>query len=182
MISYIRIATAVLFALFLSFYPTVLPFYAGTTIIILIFVTDGLDGYFARKYDSPSKAGPFIDILADRIAEIVLLIPFTFIGIANPIIITYFIVKGLIIDYKRLLNFNSTSEVPFEQIRSKLGKFFLSSKFVRGIYGIAKLVMILAFYSALFNSKFLDIANILAITSIAISLSRTIPTLFYKPK
>jgi CDP-diacylglycerol--glycerol-3-phosphate 3-phosphatidyltransferase len=115
---------------------------------LFIFLTDGFDGYFARKYDKPDQMGSFLDIASDRVAETTLLVPFVYYGIAHPFILIFFIAKGFTVDYFRVKKFANTGKVPFAQGNSIMF-LVVKSRLVRVSYAILKMVLIIIFYCKL---------------------------------
>lgn len=170
-----RIVLAFLFSAILCFYPNLFGIW-GLLFITIIFATDMFDGWFARKFDRPAQSGAFYDITADRVTEVILLVPFIFLNIVNPLLLLYYITKDFLVDHQRLLKFIKTGEVPFKQGNSKLF-ILVKSRFLRALYGVLKLVMILLLYIRLINPVFLsmEIVNFVVIITVAVSIIRTIP-------
>lgn len=107
-------------------------------LIIFIFVTDGLDGYIARKRNETSLFGALFDIAGDRITELTLWIVAAdtdLVPIWVPII---FIIRGVIVDTIRSSNAVAQGVTPFALMRSPFGKFIVAGKFVRTLYAVAK--------------------------------------------
>lgn len=173
-----RIVLVCIFAGIWSFNPTILGFW-GIPIIIVIFLTDAFDGWFARKYDKPDKSGSFYDITADRITEIVFLIPFVFNQVASPLLIVYFVAKGFFIDHIRLRKYMKTNNVPYEQGNNA---FFtlVKSRFMRALYGVMKVIMVILFYSRLVYPQVISqpLADWFALGTVIVSIIRTVPALF----
>ncbi len=176
----IRIITTFSFSLIISFKPTLFGFYIGEIIILLIYLTDGLDGFFARNIDKPSKFGAFYDITGDRIAEIVLLIPFVYLGILTPILPMYFITKGFLINYLRTKKFITTHKAPFEQSQNKLFVLLVKNRIMRNFYGITKLTLTLFLYASFFYNIKNSHISLLTTTVIITSLLRTFPAFIDK--
>lgn len=106
--------------------------------IILIFVSDGLDGYIARKRNETSLFGALFDIAGDRVAELTLWVvaaDLNLVPIAVPIV---FIIRGVVVDTIRSSNSVSRGLAPFALMRSPLGKFLVAGKFMRIFYAVVK--------------------------------------------
>jgi len=73
-------------------------------LIILIFVSDGLDGYVARKRGETSLFGALFDIAGDRIVELTLWMVFADNALVPIWVPLVFIVRGVIVDTIRSSN------------------------------------------------------------------------------
>lgn len=173
-----RILAVGVFALVVSMNPTLLGLWPGLVILGLIFLTDGLDGQIARRFDGESKFGAFYDIVGDRVAETVLLIPFVFLQIAHPIVLIYFVTKDFLVDYKRMTTFIESEDVPFKQVKGPIAEFLTASRPMRFFYAVIKLVMIALFYVLIFDSRpeLVSLASVIAMVTVITSLLRTIPS------
>lgn len=165
------------FVIALSLRPEVFGLIPGLIIIVLIFLTDTLDGIVARRLNEESKFGPFYDIVGDRIAEITMLIPFVYLRITSPIPLLYFVVKGFLVGYQRLQGFVQSGKQPFDQVNGKLLKFILKSPFMRQLYSVAKISMICLMYILIFRDTpdVRIITNSVTVITMVLSLVRTIP-------
>lgn len=65
---------------------------------IIIIWMDGLDGYFARKFNESSKFGAVLDILGDRVVENVYWITFCAIGWLPVWVPLVVVCRGIIVD------------------------------------------------------------------------------------
>ncbi len=173
----LRIISAFMFSLIISFKPTFFGIIGGEIILIIIFITDALDGILARQIDIPSKFGGFYDIIGDRVTEIVLLLPFVYINTITPILPIYFITKGFVIDHIRTKNFILRNEAPYEQSQTKFFKIFVRGRFIRTLYGFTKLTLILTLYFNIFNQNFSKTIPILIYSTLFISILRILPIL-----
>jgi CDP-diacylglycerol--glycerol-3-phosphate 3-phosphatidyltransferase len=175
-----RIVLVSIFAVIVSYRQEFFGEILGVILILVMILTDTLDGIIARKFDESSEFGAFYDIVGDRIAEIVLLIPFVYLNLVSPIVIIYFIVKGFLVDYQRLYRYVQTREAPFKQLHGKASKFLIASPFMRQLYLISKIAMIIIFYLRIFSdSEFVtDFSHIIPWLTIFISLLRTVPVFF----
>lgn len=111
---------------------------------------DGLDGYVARKYNIASKFGAVLDIIGDRIVENIYWIAFLALGWIQLWIPVVVLTRGIIVDGIRsvALEQGFTAFGKTTMMKSKMGKFLVSSNFSRGSYaafkGIAFSTIILA--------------------------------------
>ncbi|MBU0976087.1 MAG: CDP-alcohol phosphatidyltransferase family protein [Patescibacteria group bacterium] len=172
-----RILFVSLFALVLSSHPRLFGLPLGLFIIIVIFLTDTLDGIVARKLREESKFEPFYDIVGDRIAEITMIIPFVYLGIVNPIPLLYFVVKGFLVGYQRLQGFVGSGNQPFDQAKGRLLTFILKSPLMRQVYSISKISMICLFYVLIFkdSNDIRILSGAATFITIFLSLVRTVP-------
>ncbi|HEU4617478.1 MAG TPA: CDP-alcohol phosphatidyltransferase family protein [Gammaproteobacteria bacterium] len=112
--------------------------FASFFLIILIFVTDGLDGYIARKRNETSLFGALFDIAGDRVVELTLWVvaaDLDLVPIAVPLV---FIIRGVVVDTIRSSNSVSRGVSPFALMQSPLGKFLVAGKFMRILYAVIK--------------------------------------------
>ncbi|MGH6915375.1 MAG: CDP-alcohol phosphatidyltransferase family protein, partial [Geminicoccales bacterium] len=70
----------------------------NVALLILVFVSDGLDGYIARKRNEESVFGAMFDIASDRIAELTMWIVLVDLGMVPVWVPLVFIVRGTIVD------------------------------------------------------------------------------------
>lgn len=109
-------------------------------LILLIFLSDGLDGYVARKRNETSLFGALFDIAGDRAVELTLWIVAAdnrLIPIWVPLV---FIIRGSIVDAIRAGASSSEGTAPFAIMRSRLGKALVAGKGVRVFYAVIKAV------------------------------------------
>jgi phosphatidylglycerophosphate synthase len=121
-------------------------YFGGVTVrvvsIPLLFVfimMDSLDGIIARRTGQASLTGSVLDIAADRIYELVLWFIFAdldLISIAIPLIV---VIRTSLTDALRSIGV-SQGEAPFEQHRSKIGRFIVGSPWMRGSYSVSKIL------------------------------------------
>jgi CDP-diacylglycerol---glycerol-3-phosphate 3-phosphatidyltransferase len=111
---------------------------ANFVLIILIFVSDGLDGYIARKRNETSLFGALFDIAGDRIVELTLWIVAVDTDLVPIWVPLVFIIRGAIVDTIRSSNAVAQGTSPFSVMRSPLGKFLVAGKFMRSLYAVCK--------------------------------------------
>jgi CDP-diacylglycerol--glycerol-3-phosphate 3-phosphatidyltransferase len=107
-------------------------------LIIVMFSTDALDGYFARKRNEASLFGALFDIAGDRIVELTLWIVAAdndLIPIWVPLV---FIARGVAVDTVRAGHAAARGETPFGLMRSRFGKFVVAGRFMRISYAVVK--------------------------------------------
>lgn len=106
---------------------------------IIIMLLDVADGMIARARQETSLFGAVFDIAADRIIEIslwVVLLKSNFVSIWIPII---FIVRGVLVDSLRK-KYSDLGIEPFSIMRTVWGRFCVSSRMMRFLYGMFKLI------------------------------------------
>jgi CDP-diacylglycerol---glycerol-3-phosphate 3-phosphatidyltransferase len=112
--------------------------FANFFLIILIFVSDGLDGYIARKRNESSLFGALFDIAGDRIVELSLWIVAADNDLVPIWVPLVFIIRGVIVDTIRSSNAVAQGMAPFALMRSPIGKFIVAGKFMRIFYAVCK--------------------------------------------
>lgn len=111
---------------------------------LVIFYMDALDGYVARKLGTASDFGTLFDITGDRIVEHVFWIFFTAVGMVSFWVPIIFISRSFMVDTVRYMAFSKEGKTPFGEksmMRSAFTLFLTSSKFMRGFYGIIKVLV-----------------------------------------
>jgi len=106
----------------------------------LIFLTDYIDGYIARRYGMETKLGSYLDLLGDRVTEIVLWLFFLYlqmIPVWAPLII---FIRGFAVDYVRL-KAKKKGKTVYGMLSSRAGKLLVSSSISRGGYALLKLIL-----------------------------------------
>ena len=111
---------------------------ANFFLVILIFVSDGLDGYIARKRNETSLFGALFDIAGDRIVELTLWIVAAHNDLVPIWVPLVFIVRGVIVDTIRSSNAVAQGMAPFALMRTPIGKFIVAGRFMRGFYAAVK--------------------------------------------
>ena len=121
------------------FYQPLSPWsFANFFLIVFIFVSDGLDGYIARKRNETSLFGALFDIAGDRIVELTLWIVAADTDLVPIWVPLVFIIRGVIVDTIRSSNAVAEGVAPFALMRSPLGKFIVAGKLMRILYAVAK--------------------------------------------
>lgn len=122
----------------LFYQPPVWWSFATFFLIAYLFISDGLDGYIARKRNETSLFGALFDIAGDRIVELTLWIVAADIDLVPIWVPLVFIIRGVIVDTIRSSNAVAKGMAPFALMRSPLGKFIVAGKFVRALYAVVK--------------------------------------------
>jgi len=121
------------------FYQPLTPWsFASFFLIIFIFVSDGLDGYIARKRNETSLFGALFDIAGDRIVELTLWIVAADTDLVPIWVPLVFIIRGVIVDTIRSSDAVARGVAPFSLMRSAVGKFLVAGKPVRILYAVVK--------------------------------------------
>jgi phosphatidylglycerophosphate synthase len=100
---------------------------------------DSIDGIVARRTGKASLTGSVLDIVADRVYELVLWVSFADLRVIPVLIPIIVITRTTWTDAIRSIGVHR-GEAPFDQIRTKVGKFIVGSPWMRSIYGISKIV------------------------------------------
>lgn len=122
----------------IAYQPPSLLHFANIVLLILVFVTDGLDGYVARKRNEASLFGAMFDIAGDRIVELtmwIVLADLNMVAIWVPLV---FVIRGTIVDAIRASQTMSRRQSPFSMIETPLGKWLVAGKFMRILYAVIK--------------------------------------------
>jgi CDP-diacylglycerol--glycerol-3-phosphate 3-phosphatidyltransferase len=107
---------------------------------IIVFASDGLDGWVARKRGSTSSFGAVFDIAGDRIVENALWVIFADLELIPVWIPLMVITRGFLVDGLRSLSYGE-GMTPFGEknmMRSPLTQWLTAGRFMRGLFGWAK--------------------------------------------
>jgi CDP-diacylglycerol--glycerol-3-phosphate 3-phosphatidyltransferase len=107
-------------------------------LVIVIFVSDSLDGYVARKRNETTLFGALFDVAGDRITELTLWIVTADNDLVPIWVPLVFIIRGVIVDTIRSSNALTEGTAPFAGMRSPIGKWLVAGKFMRGFYAAVK--------------------------------------------
>jgi CDP-diacylglycerol--glycerol-3-phosphate 3-phosphatidyltransferase len=110
----------------------------NVALLILVFVSDGLDGYVARKRGEESVFGAMFDIASDRIAELTMWIVLVDLNVVPVWVPLVFIIRGTIVDTIRANQVTTAHETPFSMLETPLGKWLVAGKFMRAFYAVLK--------------------------------------------
>ena len=123
---------------FVAYEPPSLFQLLNVPLLILVFVTDGLDGYIARKRHETSQFGAMFDIAGDRIVELTMWIILAHLGLVAVWVAIVFVVRGTIVDAIRASQSTSRRTSPFALMETPLGKWLVAGRFMRALYAVAK--------------------------------------------
>jgi CDP-diacylglycerol--glycerol-3-phosphate 3-phosphatidyltransferase len=116
----------------------------GLTIVVIWM--DALDGWVARRTGQTSDMGALLDITGDRIVENVFWIYFATAGSVSFWVPLVIITRGFLTDTVRTLSFEH-GQTPFGEktmMRSTWSRFLVAGRFMRGLYGGAKVAVFVA--------------------------------------
>lgn len=107
-------------------------------LLILVFVSDGLDGYVARKRHETSQFGAMFDIAGDRIVELTMWIVLAHLELVPVWVPIVFVVRGTIVDAIRASQSRSRRTSPFALMATPLGTWLVAGRFMRALYAVVK--------------------------------------------
>ena len=115
---------------------------AGIVLTVVVIAMDALDGILARKLDAVSDLGAVLDITADRIVEHIFWIYFAVahqVGVWVPLVV---MTRSFVVDTVRgmALAHGKTAFGESTMMRSPVTRFLTGSRFMRNLYGTAKVV------------------------------------------
>ena len=113
------------------------PLFTALTLLPILYLMDWLDGYMARYKNEVTDLGSVLDIAMDRTVENVLWIVFAHQGKVPVFIPIVFIIRSFAIDGLRSYAL-SRHQSAFGMMHTRLGRFMVASRFMRGLYGLAK--------------------------------------------
>lgn len=187
----ITLSRLILLSIVIAFMYTLPPAwqFVSLVLLIMVFVSDGLDGYVARKRGESSQFGAVFDIAADRIVELAMWIVFVDLQLVAFWVPLVFIVRGGIVDAIRSTQATEHHQSPFSMITSDLGKILVSGKFMRIFYAVIKavafcwLLLVYAIPEALpslwsnWSGAFLAAADVFVLSSVFLCLLRGAPVI-----
>lgn len=127
-----------LLVVWIAYLPATAWQYWNFVLIIMIFVTDGLDGYIARKRNEETLFGALFDIAGDRIVELTLWVIFADLGLIPIWVPLVFVIRGTVVDTIRSSRSRAAGDSPFAMMQSPLGKWLVAGKFMRIFYAVIK--------------------------------------------
>lgn len=113
---------------------------AAVILTVVVIAMDGLDGYLARRLDVTSELGGVLDITADRIVEHIFWISFAVggqVGLWVPLVV---MTRSFLVDTARglALAHGKSAFGGDTMMRSPVSRFLTGSRFMRNLYGVAK--------------------------------------------
>ncbi|HEX5725202.1 MAG TPA: CDP-alcohol phosphatidyltransferase family protein [Longimicrobiaceae bacterium] len=161
--------------------------YVGAFALTLVAIwMDAADGWVARRFGEESRLGAVIDILFDRVVEMIYWIVFAALGWLPVWVPLVVVVRGLLVDGVRALAFERglTAFGSTTMMKSPLGRLLVSSRFSRSLYGVSKALafslMILAYAAGLpagVQEVLLAAALVAVYFSVFLCVARGIPVL-----
>ena len=110
-------------------------------LLILLFITDALDGYVARKWNEASLFGAMFDIAGDRVVELTMWIILADLDLVPVWVPLVFVFRGVFVDTIRASQASSHRQSPFSMMASPLGHWLVAGKFMRIFYAVLKAVV-----------------------------------------
>lgn len=109
-------------------------------LVIVVFASDGLDGWVARRRRSTSQFGAVFDIAGDRIAENVLWVVFAHMHLIPVWVPLLVLTRGFLVDGLRSLSYaeGMTAFGETNMMQSNLSRWLTAGRFMRGFFGWAK--------------------------------------------
>jgi len=111
----------------------------GLGLLGLLFLMDWIDGLVARARRETSDLGAVLDIALDRTVENVLWIAFLTLGLVSFWVPVIFLVRSFVVDGIRGVAF-ARGKAGFSMMHTPWGRFLVASRFMRALYGLAKVV------------------------------------------
>jgi CDP-diacylglycerol--glycerol-3-phosphate 3-phosphatidyltransferase len=108
-------------------------------LLFIAMLFDTIDGIVARHKGESSLVGSVLDIAADRVYELVLWVALADNGVVPVAIPIIVITRTTLTDSIRSLGVRE-GQAPFDQHRSRLGQLVVSSRWMRFIYGVSKVL------------------------------------------
>lgn len=116
---------------------------AALPFILILLLLDLVDGVVARRTGQVSKLGSALDIAMDRLVEFVLWVCFSDLRLIPVWVPLVVMTRGLTVDAVRAYAM-ALGETAFGMMHSRLGRFLVSSRFMRDLYGTTKTLAFLA--------------------------------------
>lgn len=107
-------------------------------IIFTIFI-DAIDGTIARRRGGGSALGAVLDIAIDRVVENVFWITFVSLELVPLWMALVVVTRGILTDAVRGFAMGQGLQ-PFEMMKSSWGRWLVSQRFMRALYGVTKAV------------------------------------------
>lgn len=113
---------------------------ACMVLMIVVFASDGLDGWVARKRGSASTFGAVFDILGDRIVENALWVIFADLDLIPIWIPLLVLTRGFIVDGLRSISLaeGKTAFGKNNMMKSPITEWLTAGRFMRAFFGYAK--------------------------------------------
>lgn len=112
-------------------------------LVLFILFLDGIDGIIARRRGTASALGGVLDIAIDRVVENVYWIVFVDLNLVPVWVALVVVTRGILTDAVRGFAL-ARGMTAFEMMKSDWGRRLVSSRFMRALYGLAKLTVFAA--------------------------------------
>ncbi len=158
-------------------------------LVIFVLVLDGLDGPLARQRGEVSALGSVLDIGIDRVVENVFWIAFLDLKLVPVWIPLVVITRGILTDAVRGFAL-SRGLTAFGMMETPWGRWLVSGRFMRGLYGTLKAIVFCALAGLLGlqelwantpNARWLPLLEtivfILVLLTVTITVARGVPVL-----
>lgn len=183
LITLLRFPLLFIYILFLYYGNTSIKLWSVPFIIFIVFM-DTLDGVIARAKGQTSLLGSVLDIATDRTLELLLWVVFADLGLISILVPLIVITRGTTVDAVRAVGMRHGTSA-FEQLKSPLSNFLVSSRMMRSTYGAVKtisfslltLVLALESMQSVLTAQIHVLAIIFTWISVAVCLLRGIPVL-----
>jgi CDP-diacylglycerol---glycerol-3-phosphate 3-phosphatidyltransferase len=108
--------------------------------LAIVFASDGLDGWVARRRGSTSQFGAMFDIAGDRVVENALWIVFADLDLVPVWVPLLVMTRGFLVDGLRAMSYSEgmTAFGDKNMMRSDFTRWLTAGRFMRGLYGYAK--------------------------------------------
>ena len=109
-------------------------------LIAVVFASDGIDGYVARRRGSTSAFGAVFDIAGDRVVENTLWVVFAHLEVIPVWIPIMVLTRGFLVDGLRSIGL-SEGKTPFGEnnmMRSQFTTWLTAGRFMRALFGYVK--------------------------------------------
>jgi CDP-diacylglycerol--glycerol-3-phosphate 3-phosphatidyltransferase len=127
----------------LLYQPGATPKVAAFGLVIFILFLDGIDGIIARYRGTASALGSVLDIAIDRVVENVFWIAFVDLDMVPVWVALVVVTRGILTDAVRGFGL-ARGMTAFEMMKTGWGRRLVSSRFMRALYGVAKVVVFAA--------------------------------------
>ncbi|MBA2775979.1 MAG: CDP-alcohol phosphatidyltransferase family protein [Chloroflexia bacterium] len=109
-------------------------------LVIVVFASDGLDGWVARKRGSTSSFGAVFDIAGDRVVENALWIVFADLDLIPVWVPLMVVTRGFLVDGLRSLSLmqGMTAFGEHNMMQSSFSAWLTAGRFMRAVFGWAK--------------------------------------------
>jgi CDP-diacylglycerol--glycerol-3-phosphate 3-phosphatidyltransferase len=163
--------------------------FLNVPLLIVVFVTDGLDGYIARRRGEESLFGAMFDIAGDRIVELTMWIVLADLDLVPVWVPLVFVIRGSMVDAIRASQTANRRQSPFAMMQSPLGQWLVAGKFMRIFYAVLKahafcwllfiqpMPALLPDFWSQWGGLMAGIGAVLVYLSVAICLARGLPVI-----